>query len=242
MLHSTKDRSIISRFGISPFATSSSRKSDAVYHYLKERIIVGMLRPGAAIAEQQVASACDCAQGTVREALLRLQQSGLVVRHDYKGTRVAGVQRAEVLEMAKIRTQLEEQAGRLVASKIHPETRDLLFEILDAMCQTAMDNETYLCSAYDHMFHTTIFNLSELRGLQPILKRCAMHMYRVTLSHRGIPLNPEEVYQQHVVIIEAHCKGSPDEAAHAARQHVEFLIDTWMSEQTFLAFAVPESK
>ena len=199
-----------------------------------------LLAPGAAVAEQQIAATCDCAQGTVREALLRLQQSGLVVRHDYKGTRVADVHRAEVLEMARIRTQLEEQAGRLVASKITRETRDHLFEILDAMCQTAQDNETYLCCALDHMFHATIFNLTELKGLEPILHRCAMHMYRVTLSHRDIPLNPEGIYEQHSLIIEAHCKGAPEDAAKAARHHVEFLIDKWMSEKTFHAFTIAQ--
>ena len=237
MLHSISDRSLISRFGISPWSSSSNRKSDAVYLYLEEQIVIGSLKPGDAIAEQPVADACDCAQGTVREALLRLQQSGLVVRHDYKGTRVAGISRAEAFEIVKIRMQLEEQAGRMVASKISGETRDQLFEILDAMCQAADDNEVYLCSAYDRLFHATLFRQANLRGLEPILERCALHMHRVTLSHRDIPLNGTDIHQKHIAIIETHCNGTPEEAASAAREHVNFLFERWMSERSFLNFS-----
>ncbi|AEV34928.1 transcriptional regulator, GntR family [Pseudovibrio sp. FO-BEG1] len=238
MLHTISDRSLISRFGISPWSSSSNRKSDAVYHYLEEQIIVGALKPGEAIAEQQVADACDCAQGTVREAMLKLQQSGLVVRHDYKGTRVAGISRAEAVEIVKIRMQLEEQAGRMIASNISSETRDRLFEILDAMCQAADANEVFLCSAYDRLFHATLFSQANLRGLEPILERCALHMHRVTLSHRDIPLCGTDIHEKHITIIETHCNGTPEEAANAARGHVSFLFDRWMSEHTFLSLSV----
>ncbi|KZL19521.1 HTH-type transcriptional regulator McbR [Pseudovibrio axinellae] len=238
MLHSNSDRSLISRFGISPWSTSSNRKSDAVYNYLEEQIIVGALKPGDAIAEQQVADACDCAQGTVREALFKLQQSGLVVRHDYKGTRIAGISHAEAVEIVKIRMQLEEQAGRMIASKISSTVRDRLFEILDAMCQAADDNEIFLCSAYDRLFHATLFSQANLKGLEPILERCALHMHRVTLSHRDIPLDGSSIHEKHITIIESHCKGSPEEAARAAREHVSFLFDRWMSEHTFRELSV----
>ncbi len=233
MLHPISDRSLITRFGISPWSSVSSRKSDAVYRYLEEQIIIGALKPGDAIAEQTVADACNCAQGTVREALLKLQQSGLVVRHDYKNTRVAGISRAEAVEIVKIRMQLEETAGRIIASNISGETRDQLFEILDAMCQAADNNEVFLCSAYDRLFHDTLFKQANLRGLEPILQRCTLHMHRVTLAHRGVPLDSAEVYQQHVKIIETHCNGSPEEAASAAHAHVSFLFNLWVSKHCF---------
>ncbi|GHB26432.1 GntR family transcriptional regulator [Pseudovibrio japonicus] len=233
MLHTISDRSLISRFGISPWSSASNRKSDAVYHYLEEQIIVGALMPGEAIAEQTVADACHCAQGTVREALLKLQQSGLVVRHEYKGTRVAGISRPEAIEIVKIRMQLEEQAGRMIASNISEETRNRLFDILDAMCQAADSNEVFLCSAYDRLFHATLFRQANLRGLEPILERCALHMHRVTLSHMKPPLNGVEIYEKHIKIIETHCNGAPDEAAEAARTHVSFLFDRWVSKHSF---------
>ncbi len=241
MLHSISDRSLISRFGISPWPTSSNRKSDAVYHYLKEKIIVGKLKPGEAIAEQQVADTCDCAQGTVREALFKLQQTGLVIRHDYKGTRVAGISRAEAMEIIQIRRQLEEQAGRIVASKITEEVRNRLFEILDAMCQAADAGEVYLCSAYDRLFHATLFHQANLTGLEPILERCALHMHRVTLFDRSFPLNTSDVHALHSRIIETHCNGTPEEAAEAAGQHVSFLFNRWIADHTFEGLSPPDN-
>ena len=232
MMYSISNRSLVSRFGLSPWAKSSHRKSDSVYHYLEERIICGLLTSGTAIAEQQVAEACDCAQGTVREAMLRLQQSGLVERHDYRGTHVAEICLEEAIEIVKIRAQLESRAARMTASKISPKTRDHLFEILDAMCRAADENETFICSAFDRMFHATLFRKAKLPGLEPILQRCALLMHRVTLSHRNVPLNAEDIYSQHIGLIEAHFSGSPDEAAQAAKDHVNFLLDTWILKHT----------
>lgn len=240
-MYTITDRTLVSQYGISPWPGSSHRKSDSVYHYLEERIICGTLPPGTAIAEQQVAEACHCAQGTVREAMLRLQQSGLVERHDYRGTRVAEIYLEEAVEIVKIRAQLEEQAGRLVASKLSGEIRDRLFEILDAMCQTADENEIFLCSAYDRLFHATLFREAKLYGLEPILQRCSLHMHRVTLSHRSVPLNAEDVYSQHIKIIETHCNGTAEEAAQAARNHVNFLLETWIIKHKHLKSCMDEA-
>ena len=53
------------------------RKSNAVYHSVKRAILLRRLEPGQAPLEQQIMAAMGCSQGTVREALLRLEQDGL---------------------------------------------------------------------------------------------------------------------------------------------------------------------
>src|SRR4029434_3333263 len=65
------------------------RKSNAVYHSVKRAILLRRLEPGQALLEQQIAAAMGCSQGTVREALLRLEQDGLVARRGYRGTVVS---------------------------------------------------------------------------------------------------------------------------------------------------------
>ena len=70
-------------------APTRQRKGNAVYHAVKRAIILGTLAPGAGLLEQQIAAAMGCSQGTVREALLRLEQDGLVARRGYHGTVVS---------------------------------------------------------------------------------------------------------------------------------------------------------
>ncbi len=64
------------------------RQRELVYATLKRRILLNELRPETALTELGVAQEMGCSQGTVREALLRLQEDGLVLREGHRGTTV----------------------------------------------------------------------------------------------------------------------------------------------------------
>ena len=63
-----------------------ARKSDAVYQDLKRMILTGLLTSDSPITEQALAQEYGCSQSTIREALMALQEYGLVVRRGYQGT------------------------------------------------------------------------------------------------------------------------------------------------------------
>ena len=56
---------------------------------LRRDIMLGEIEPGATVTELEVAARFHCSQSTVREALLLLQEEGLVQRSPHRGTRVA---------------------------------------------------------------------------------------------------------------------------------------------------------
>lgn len=222
----------VKEFGVSPRQSQRSRKSDFVYFGLKERIIIGDLKPGQTIGEQQIAVDYGCAQGTVREALIRLDNNGLVIRNDYRGTQVSPLCRNEALQMVLIRKQLEKAAARRVASKLPDEVYRNLKLIMNAMYCTAQDGRIYLCSEFDRRFHGLLFAQSGLAGLEPILNRCAIHMHRFTLNGRTEKVNADDVFQRHSHILECYRTGTPDEAAEAISEHIDFLIKTWILDGT----------
>ena len=65
-----------------------ARKSDAVYQDLKRQILTGEMTSESPITEQSLAQDYGCSQSTIREALMLLQECGLVVRRGYQGTYV----------------------------------------------------------------------------------------------------------------------------------------------------------
>ena len=73
--------------GLTPLL--SMRKADAAYHAVRRSILLGHFQPGEMLLEQRIAERLNCSQGTVREALLRLEQDGLVSRRGYQGTVVS---------------------------------------------------------------------------------------------------------------------------------------------------------
>ncbi|MDD7909607.1 GntR family transcriptional regulator [Pseudovibrio exalbescens] len=215
---------------MSPRSSKKSRKSDFVYYGLKEKIIIGALKPGQVLGEQQIAAEYHCAQGTVREALIQLDNNGLVCKHDYRGTHVAPLCRDEALQMVYIRRQLEQVAARRVASKLSDEGFEELKLVVAAMHKTAADGRTYLCSEYDRKFHGLLFRESGLVGLEPILNRCALHMHRFTMNGRTEELDAEDVRRRHTHILEVYKYGTPDEAEREVGNHIDFLIETWMPD------------
>jgi DNA-binding transcriptional MocR family regulator len=59
---------------------TKSPKSGAAFDALKRDIMLGVLEPGTGLTELELAAHFQCSQGTVREALLQLQEEGLVLR------------------------------------------------------------------------------------------------------------------------------------------------------------------
>ena len=202
------------------------RKGNAVYHLLKTAIILRDLKPGESIGEQAIASRMGCSQGTVREALLRLQEDGLVRRRGYQGTFVSETTVEEAAELAAIRIRLESIAIRRAVVSYGVAERDELVDILERMEAANNDGDSYALSELDRMFHLTLFKASGMPTLEPVLTRCALHMHRYTFANdpekRGV--SPMEAHRD---ILDALDSGDGDKAADAVTEHIEAVLTRW---------------
>src|SRR5262245_4576299 len=91
-------------------ATSSTR-ADAVAMQLRQGIFEGRYPPGAPLRELILARELAVSQATVREALQRLQHTGLVTRTPNIGTTVTRLSVKEVRERVELRADLEVKAA-----------------------------------------------------------------------------------------------------------------------------------
>lgn len=82
-----------------------------VFFSLKDAVFSGELQPGEAIREMHVARSMQVSQATVREALVQLQQTGLVVREPNRRTTVSAFSREEIRDRLAIRAALEHLAA-----------------------------------------------------------------------------------------------------------------------------------
>lgn len=97
---------------------------------LREAIATGELRPGDRLIERDISGRTGVSRGPVREALLLLEQEGLVVSHSYRGARVASVSREEAEQMLlPMRVVLEQFAFRHAL----PHLTDADFEELERL-------------------------------------------------------------------------------------------------------------
>ena len=87
------------------------RPRDAIYTTLKRRIVLNELRPGVTLTELAVAADLGSSQGPVREALMRLQEDGLVLRSGHRGTSVTPLNPEEAEEILALRRRIEVRAA-----------------------------------------------------------------------------------------------------------------------------------
>lgn len=136
---------------------------------LRETIIAGSLKPGDRIVERDISARTGVSRGPVREALLRLEQEGLVVSHPYKGVEVLGVSQEEIEEvLVPIRVVIERSAFRhalpLLTEADFAELRALVGEMEDAAVAFDLDKivET------DVRFHELVISRSRLAHCEQI--------------------------------------------------------------------------
>jgi GntR family transcriptional regulator, rspAB operon transcriptional repressor len=199
-------------------------RAGRIYDALRREIVLGTLPQGSPLAELQLADRFDCSQSSVREALFRLQEDGLVWREGYRGSSVSRTSRAEAGELLALRLRLEPRAllrglgadaGRLVNE---------LAPIVQAMEDEARAEDLYGLAEADHAFHARLFATAGLRALEPILGRCLLLLHRFALSEPGRQRTALESAKRHWPIVEALGTGEAGRARLALVLHIQTVV------------------
>ncbi len=92
--------------------TGSTTVASSVYDQIRLDILTGNLRPGEKLRSEFLRGRYNAGISPVREALNRLATERLVCREDQRGFHVAGVSKADLIELTKTRCWLEDIALR----------------------------------------------------------------------------------------------------------------------------------
>lgn len=92
--------------------------TDRVYAVLHEAIMTGELPAGSRLRIRDIAQQVGTSVMPVREAIRRLEESGLAEREPHKGAVVKGLTLAELVHVYETRRLLEAEAARLGAQRI----------------------------------------------------------------------------------------------------------------------------
>ncbi len=143
-----------------PQPVRSNSLSGQVFHILKEAIFTGTFQPGEPLREIHVARMLEVSQATVREALVQLEQVGLVVREKNRKTTVASITREEVKERLTLRLVLEELALMSAAPHLTAEDLSELSQLAASISQ-GIESGDYVQTALREMrFHHFIWERS----------------------------------------------------------------------------------
>jgi DNA-binding GntR family transcriptional regulator len=196
---------------------------DEAYRLIKDAITTLQFRPGDPVIEGDLARRLGISKTPVRNALVRLEQEGLVQTLPFRGTFVSEVSIRDVQELYEVRAALEEVAIRRVMTGL--EDADLAI-LRSALSQTrALLREGHLEESFEAIreFHEALVGLSGNHWLIEMYAGLADHLARVRNICGHIPGRVEKSSEEHARILRALESGDQGEAVTALRDHLDSL-------------------
>ncbi len=195
---------------------------DAAYEQIRRRILDNVWPPGHRALEQEVAMQLGMSRTPVREALLQLQNEGLVEVIPRHGVRVLPVSPTDMREIYEILTALECMASELLARK-KPSDLALqpLVDATDAMDAALRAEDLDAWAQADERFHAQLLELAGDRQLQATVLNYWDRAHRArmfSLRLRPVPVNST---MEHMQLVERLRAGDAEGAARVNRAHRE---------------------
>lgn len=197
---------------------------------LREMIVSGELSPDTHLEENKLSGLIGVSRTPIREALVILEQEGLIRARPHRGYVTADVGEALVRESFPILASLEILALRLAGASlaaIVPRLR----AINEALAAATTRTEQY---ELDRAFHATLTGECTNARLQRLLGMERARAQLIDGSHRRGLANPAGSIAEHEGIATAIEKGRIDEAANRLDEHwragVE-VVASWFRER-----------
>ncbi|SLN17973.1 GntR family transcriptional regulator [Roseisalinus antarcticus] len=194
---------------------------DQVYTLVRKAIVTGLVAPGTAINEVDIAARLGISRTPVREAVKRVSDEGLVEVFAQNGTFVADISRSQVEQAYIIRIALELESIRRAAHVITTEQVQNLEDIIHAQ-EVAVTRERFdEAIARDDDFHRGIAEVNGLDMVWKVVDVSKAQMDRCRLLSLPSPGAGLETIRQHRAILEALVRHDEAASMAALRDHLE---------------------
>lgn len=196
---------------------------DQIYEAIQQSIVNNSYKPGEELQIDRLAEEFGVSTTPIREALIRLESSGLVQLIPNKGARVTAFQEEDIRDTWEVRKLLEPYAAGLTAERdVTPEIQELnkAFDLLERGSQ---DGDLYIQSDI-HLHELLYSHLSnELlkETLHNILQRSMRMRYYAEDVSKMHDQVVREVISEHKQILQALTAGDREKTVEAVRRHIE---------------------
>jgi len=188
----------------------------AIYH--------GEFGPNHRLVESELTAKYDTSRGAVREALVQLENEGLIVRPRNRSASVRPVTPAEAVEITEVRAVIEglcaAKAATAATEADHAELRALVRQMADAVRRGDMLAD----SRISDLMHAKIRDIGAQGTANRILERLRYQDVRYQFHVSLLPGRLVKGANEHYDIIEAVIAGDPAAAEQITRDHFMSVI------------------
>ena len=192
---------------------------DGVYGRIRSDILTCVLTPGALLQEKDLAARYSMSKSPVRDALLRLQEQGLVEVMPRKGYRILPISLADARDLYDTRILLEKACIKRAVENATDEDLATLNRFRSAGENKGLSEWVN----YNHDFHQAIAQLSGNARLTKMAKDIIDQFDRLTFTAvftRPSEASSEKLVGEHCDIIDAIQTRNKTKAARLITAHV----------------------
>jgi DNA-binding GntR family transcriptional regulator len=195
---------------------------DDAYRKLKDAIRENDFSPGYQGSEQEIASRLGMSRTPVHEAVIRLQEEGLVRVLPRRGVVVCAISAVDMREIYGVIIALEAAAAELLAERPSQERLSTARELEAA--NKAMENalkkdDLITWAKADESFHKLLIEHSGNQRLLRMYHTIMDQSHRARMITLRIRPKPEGSVREHRAIVDAIKRGRPSEARELSKQH-----------------------
>jgi DNA-binding GntR family transcriptional regulator len=194
--------------------------ADAAYSTLRQAILVGQLRPGDRLGEEQLAREFGVSRTPIREAIFRLEAERFATRQVRRGLIVRGIPEEQVLEVFTVRAALDQVAASIAAqSATAPERARLRWinEQIEARTQQSGHSDIRELTM---QFHEALAECAHNTVLLQMVGQLLDSTRRFGPTTFSLPGRASVAIAEHRALLEAIDNGNADLAGRLAAEHI----------------------
>jgi DNA-binding GntR family transcriptional regulator len=195
-----------------------------LYELLRELIVSLTLTPGTALVRAELASQYGVSQTPVRDALMRLEEEGLVDVVPQAGTRVSKIDLAKAGQAHFLRRSIELEMVRDLAIRCDPTLPPRLRAALAQQAGHLAAQDFKGFAAADQDFHRMLYAAANMMDLWQLVRSRSGHIDRLRRLHLPALGKAQRVLNDHTLIVDAIAAADPELAQNHLRLHLSHTL------------------
>ena len=178
--------------------------SERAYRILKRLILENEITAGSQMLELEAAARLGMSRTPIREAMVRLDQEGMVELRPRHGMRVLPISPDVLAEIYDILTALEGAAAEAAARKgASPEQLASLQQAVDDMEAALAADDLRRWSVADASFHRQLVALAGNRRLAALVEQVSDQAHRARMTTLRLRPRPVSSNRDHAALVQA---------------------------------------
>ena len=201
---------------------ANAKLSDRLYERIRQDILFLGLEPGEAVSMQKLSDTYGGSRTPVREAVVRLEQEGLLIVHPQSKTEVSPISVSRVEQERFVRTALETAAVDDFVRKCNQLAVDTMDHI-NRIFARAIDREDFKAMFdVDNRFHRLIFEVADRMLAYDLSTGASSHDMRMRYLGLAMGGQGPNVLAEHLSIAQAAADRDGDRMRLLLREHLSY--------------------